>query len=65
MTGEWKRGAYEKKREACALKKHGLSYTQIAERLDISPAEVFERLYGWANPGRKREGDVRNVSGNA
>jgi hypothetical protein len=51
MISEWTREAYEKKREAWALKKQGLSYAQIAKRLDISPSEVLYRLYGYRNPG--------------
>jgi hypothetical protein len=57
MTNEKKREAYEKKREAYALKEQGLSYTQIAKRLDISPGEVFHRLYGWGNSGIHRPGE--------
>jgi hypothetical protein len=44
MTNEKKRESYEKKREAWGLKEQGLSYTQIAERLDIHPGEVLYRL---------------------
>jgi DNA-directed RNA polymerase specialized sigma24 family protein len=54
MASEWTREAYEKKREAWALKKQGLSYAQIAKRLDISPGEVLARLYGWGNPAPGR-----------
>jgi hypothetical protein len=59
MTNEKKREAYERKREACALKEQGLSYTQIAKRLDISPGEVFHRLYGWGNPSPHHLGVAR------
>jgi transposase len=61
VTNGRKREEYEKKREACALKEQGLSYTQIAKRLDISPGEVFRRLYGWSNPGLHRLGERARV----
>jgi transposase len=61
MTSERKREASEKKRAACALKEQGLSYTQIAKRLDISPGEVFNRLYGWGNAGPHRLGEGARV----
>ena len=34
-----------RQREAQALRRDGLTYTQIAERLGISPAAVHDRLF--------------------
>jgi hypothetical protein len=47
MAHKKKLEEYEKKREAWGLKEQGLSYTQIAKRLDVHPGEVIHRLYGW------------------
>jgi hypothetical protein len=47
MPNPKSREAYEKKREAWSLKEQGLSYTQVAKRLDIQTSEVLHRLYGW------------------